>query len=100
MRKTLSVIAADILSKKKGQKLTGHQLAEVIMKTESDFINRKIKKTGKTEKFLLFQLMSEIGAQYYSLSKNGVAKTSTRPTKYYYKGKAAARKTSKTGKAK
>ena len=105
MSKTLTEIVVEILKKKKGAKLTGHEIAEVIVKTEPEFIAKKVKRTQKTEKVLLFQLMSEIGAQYHKLSTLNVTKTEDRPAKYYYKAparkeaKACAAKSTKVAKA-
>ena len=87
---TLTVIVADIL-KKKGKKLTARELADIIAETEHEFVANKTKKTGKTEKVLVFQLMSEIGAQYYKLQMLGVHKTEDRPAKYWYKAPAASK---------
>ena len=99
--KTLTVIVAEIL-KKQGKKWTARELADFIVKTEHEFVANKTKKTGKTEKVLVFQLMSEIGAQYYKLQMLGVRKTEDRPARYWYKAPAAAKttkgKTEKAGK--
>ena len=92
MRKTLGMIVADILTKNKRKKLTSHQLAEMIIKTEREYIARKIKKTEKEDKALFFQLMSEISAQYPAYKKYNIAKTTERPFKYYYQKPAAKAK--------
>ena len=85
MKKTLNIIVAEILTQRKEEKMTSRQLAELIVKTEREFISRKIKKTGKTEKVLVFQLMSEIGAQYPKIKQYSISKTHSRPCKYYFR---------------
>ena len=85
MKRTLIIIVAEILTKRKGERMTGRQLAELIVKTEREFVAKKIKKTGKTEKVLVFQLMSEIGAQYHAIKQYSIYKTRLRPCKYYYR---------------
>jgi len=81
------MIVAEIVANNKRRQFTAHELAEVIMKTESEFCERKMKRTGKTEKVLLFQLMSEIGAQYPKMINFDVGQTSTRPFRYFYEKK-------------
>lgn len=85
MKKTLNMIVVDILTKNKKRIFTVHELADAIVKTEPEFCKRKMEKTGKTEKILLFQLMSEIGAQFPKMIAEDVARTETRPQKYFYK---------------
>lgn len=95
MKRTLNMIVADILIQRKEEKMTGRQLAELIVKTEHEFVAKKIKKTGKTEKVLVFQLMSEIGAQYPKIKQYSISKTHSRPCKYYFRERknAAHKKT-------
>ena len=81
------MIVADIVAGNKRRQFTAHEIAEIIMKKETDFCLRKIKRTGKTEKILLFQLMSEIGAQYPKMINYDVGQTETRPFKYFYQKK-------------
>ena len=87
-KKTLHGIVGEILKKNKKKQLTAHQLADLIVKTEPEFCAKKTKKTGKTEKVLTFQLMSEIGAQFYAIQQHDIARTDDRPAKYYYKAPA------------
>ena len=88
MKRTLNTIIADILTQHNNDKFSAHDLAEIIVKTEHEFVNKKIKRTKKTGQVLVFQLMSEIGAQYPKLRINfPVARTKTRPVKYFYKPK-------------
>ena len=92
MKRTLNTIVAEILTKRKPKQFTAHEIAEIIVKTEHEFCEKKIKRTGKTDKMLVFQLMSEIGAQYPKMKVDYIAKTDTRPTKYFYKKPAAKAK--------
>ena len=99
MKKTLNMIVIDILTKNKKRMFTVHELANAIVKTEPEFCKRKMEKTGKTEKVLLFQLMSEIGAQFPKMVAEDVARTETRPQKYFYKKRTNLTKVEKAVKA-
>jgi len=99
MKKTLNMIVVEILTKNKKRMYTVHELADVIVKTEPEFCKRKMEKTGKTEKILLFQLMSEIGAQFPKIIAEDVARTETRPQKYFYKKRTHLTKIEKAVKA-
>ena len=92
MKRTLVLIVADIVAQNKTKKFTSRELAEIIVKTEPEFCAKKIKKTKKKDKILVFQLMAEIGAQYPKMKAHNVTKTQKRPQKYYYKA-PAVRKT-------
>ena len=85
MKRTLNMIVAEILTQRKGEKWTGRELAEFIVKNEHEFIAKKVKKTGKKEKVLVFQLMSEIGAQFPKIKQYSITKSRTRPCTYYYR---------------
>ena len=85
MRRTLIVIVSEIVTKNKTKRFTCRELAELIAKTERAFCAKKIKKTKKKNKELVFQLMSEIGAQSSKMKRLNVGKTRKRPQKYYYK---------------
>ena len=84
MKRTLNMIVGDVVAANKRKQFTAHEIAEIIIKKEREFITRKIERTGKTEKVLLFQLMSEIGAQYPKMARYNVGHSSTRPFKYFY----------------
>lgn len=92
MKRTLGVIVGDILEKHQGKKLSGHDIAEIIVKTEREFVAKKVKRTGKEDKVLVFQLMSEIGSQAPKMKRYCVNVTSTKPIKYFYKKTAEAAK--------
>ncbi len=88
MKRTLIMIVADIVAKNKKKQYTAHELAELIVKTEREFVEKKIAKTRKTEKILVYQLMSEIGAQFPKMIGYNVAKSEDRPQRYFYKKNA------------
>jgi len=92
MKRTLNMIVGDIVAKNKGKKFSCHELAEMVVKTEPEFVKRKIEKTGKEDKVLVFQLMSEIGAQFPMMKPFFVVKTTTKPTRYFYKKTADGEK--------
>ena len=79
------MIVADVVAGDKRKQFTAHEIAAIIMEKEREFCTKKIERTGKTEKVLLFQLMSEIGAQYPKMVRYNVGQTATRPFKYFYK---------------
>ena len=84
-KKTLAMIVSQLLSRRRKQQFTARELAEMIVKTETEFVINKTRNTLKEDKELIFQLMAEIGCQYYKLRRMNVEKTETRPYKYYYK---------------
>ena len=92
-KRTLSCVVSEILKKRRTKQLTAHEIAQIIVDTEHEFVQKKIKKTKKTDKVLVFQLMSEIGAQYHALQQCNVHKTTSRPCKYFFK--APAKKSAK-----
>lgn len=91
MKRTLHVIVAEMLAKNKRKQFTAHEIADMIVKTEHEFVAKKIKRTLKSDKELVFQLMSEIGAQYPKLQRQNIAKTADRPCKYFYQKQTAAK---------
>ena len=91
MKKTLHDIVAEIVAKNKRKQFTAHEIADIIVKTEHEFVAKKTKRTMKTDKELVFQLMSEIGAQYPKLHRQNVSKTDDRPCKYFYQKQSAAK---------
>ena len=82
------MVVEDFLAKNKRKQYTAHEIAEGIMKVETEFCARKMQKTGKTEKILLFQLMSEIAGQYPKLLAFNIGRTEFKPFKYFYKVRA------------
>ena len=84
MKRTLACIVCGLLEKNKRKQFTSHEIAEMIVKTEPDFVAKKTKRTQKTDKELVWQLMSEIGAQYLKMRRMNVVKTADRPAKYFY----------------
>ena len=92
MKRTLGVIVSEYLTRHKTKQLTSRQLAEMVVKTEHEFVAKKVKKTEKEDKALVFQLMSEISAQYPAFKKYHIGKTTERPYKYYYQKPAVKAK--------
>jgi len=91
MRRTLACIVSDIVAKNKRKQFTARELAEIIVKTEHDFVIKKIERTLKTDKELVWQLMSEIGAQSLKFQRYNIGKNTQRPQKYFYQKAATDR---------
>ena len=85
MKRTLGMVVEDFLAKNKKKQYTAHEIAEGVMKVETEFCAKKMQKTGKTEKVLLFQLMSEIAGQYPKMIAFNIGRTEFKPFKYFYK---------------
>ncbi len=80
------MIVSELVAKNKRKQFTAHELADLIIKTEPEFCNKKMKKTiCCTKELLVPQFMSEIGAQYPKMQFYNVGKTTTKPQKYFYK---------------